>query len=445
MTSPLPSTTTLPRLARSWRIPVRITLDVLANDNGGGGPLEEGETVTVSAVTQPPNGIAAVGPNGGSVIYTPADNFFGTDTFTYTITDGGLTDTATVTVTVTPVNDAPIAMNDSRVDIPEDSPGVTIDVLVNDNGGGGPLEENEPISVISVTQPTNGEVQIGAGGANVVYIPDANFFGTETFEYTISDGDLTATAEVTVTVDNINDPPVANDDSLFVDEFSADNVLDVLDNDTPGADTDIWEMDDLTITVVTPASFGTVSVAADNLTLIYTPDPAVFGPETDTFVYTMTDGEFIDTATVTVEIEPIIRPRARDDQETVLEDSDAADNVFDVTDNDLFNTAPTHCRSLSRHLRCTVRRPSSTISSCSTSRMTITLAATRSNTKSTTISPVVRAIRTLDWSTITVENVNDPPVANDDTEMDIPEDSINYSIDVLANDETGPLGPPVRS
>ncbi len=310
-------------------------LDVLGNDNGGGGSLEEGEAIFVSGVTQPPNGTVSIGTNGANVIYTPDPNFFGTDTFTYTVSDGGLTDTATVTVTVQPVNDDPIAVNDSLGNIPEDSPGVTIDVLANDNGGGGPLEENEPISVVGVTQPLNGTVQIGAGGANVVYIPDGNFFGTETFEYTISDGDLEATAEVMVTVVNINDPPVAVNDDEFVDEFSMDNVLTVLDNDTPGPSG--FETEALTITNVTPATKGTVSISGNGQTLIYTPDPAIFGPETDTFDYTITDGEFTATATVTVEIEPIVRPRARDDQYTVLEDSNAADNVFDVTGNDLLN------------------------------------------------------------------------------------------------------------
>ena len=103
-------------------------IDVLANDTDG---ADAGETLTVTAVTQGANGtVADHRPTG--VSYTPDADFFGTDSFTYTISDGnGGSDTATVTVTVTHVNDDPVAVDDTAT-VAEDSGANAIDVLAND-------------------------------------------------------------------------------------------------------------------------------------------------------------------------------------------------------------------------------------------------------------------------------------------------------------------------
>src|SRR4029077_9661086 len=102
-------------------------IDVLANDTIA---PDAGETLTITTVTQGAHG--AVVNNGTNVSYTPAANYFGTDSFTYTISDGhGGTDTATVNVTVTNVNDNPDAVNDAAT-AAEDSAGNVIDVLLND-------------------------------------------------------------------------------------------------------------------------------------------------------------------------------------------------------------------------------------------------------------------------------------------------------------------------
>src|SRR6185369_4016960 len=103
-------------------------IDVRANDTD-----LDGDTLSVSAVTQGAHGSVAITGGGTGVSYTPAANFFGTDTFTYTISDGhGGTDTATVTVTVTNVEDAPDAVNDSTT-LAEDSGANGIDVRANDS------------------------------------------------------------------------------------------------------------------------------------------------------------------------------------------------------------------------------------------------------------------------------------------------------------------------
>ncbi|MEQ1763062.1 MAG: tandem-95 repeat protein, partial [Pyrinomonadaceae bacterium] len=181
-------------------------INVLANDTDG-----NGDTLTVTAVTQPANG--SVTFTAGNVSFTPSPNFSGTTTFTYTISDGnGGTDTATVTVTVTPVNDPPVANADAAT-VNEDTTNNAINVLANDNNGG----DGGALSVVAVSNPPNGSAAFTAGG--VTYSPDPNFFGTDTFTYTVSDGIDTAVGTVTVTVTDIPEPPSV---ALLLNEVEGD-------------------------------------------------------------------------------------------------------------------------------------------------------------------------------------------------------------------------------
>jgi len=255
------------------------TINVLTNDTD-----PDNDTLTVSAVTQGSHG--SVTNNGTSVSYTPNSNFFGTDTFTYTISDGnGGTDTATVNVTVTNVEDAPDAVDDTPAAIAEDSGANVINVLTNDTD-----VDNDTLTVSAVTQGSHGSVT--NNGTSVSYTPNSNFFGTDTFTYTISDGnDGTDTATVNVTVTNVEDAPDAVDDSATVAEDSGANVINVLGNDT-----DV-DNDTLTVSAVTQGSHG--SVANNGTSVSYTPASNFFG--TDTFTYTIVDGHGgSDTASVTV-------------------------------------------------------------------------------------------------------------------------------------------------
>ena len=119
------------------------------------------------------------------MLYTPDPDYFGPDSFTYTISDGnGGTATATVAVTVTNVNDNPVATDDSAT-VAEDSTGNVINVLVNDNDG---VDEGETLTITAVSDPAHGTAAIGAGGTSVLYTPDPDYFGPDSFTYTITDG-----------------------------------------------------------------------------------------------------------------------------------------------------------------------------------------------------------------------------------------------------------------
>ncbi|MEW8658243.1 MAG: retention module-containing protein, partial [Candidatus Thiodiazotropha endolucinida] len=282
---------------------IPVTVDVLTNDSD-----PDGDTLTVTAVTQGTNGSVSIDPVSGNPVYTPNADFNGTDTFTYTIDDGnGGTDTATVTVTVGAVNDAPVAVDDS-IGTDEDVP-VTVNVLPNDSDPDG-----DTLTVIAITQGSNGSVTIDPVSGNPVYTPNTNFIGTDIFTYTIDDGNGgTDTATVTVTVGAVNDAPVATDDTVGTNEDTPVTV-DVLPNDSdPDGDT-------LTVTAVTQGTNGTVTIDSVSGNPIYTPDADFNG--TDTFTYTIDDGNGgTDTATVTVTVGAVNdAPIATDDAVGTNED-----------------------------------------------------------------------------------------------------------------------------
>jgi hypothetical protein len=289
-----------------------ITVAVRGNDTD-----VEGQTLTITAVTQGTKGSVVI--NGGTTVtYTPSLNQNGADSFTYTVSDGnGGTDTATVSMTITPVNDAPTAVDDADIEVDEDA-AVNVDVLGNDAD-----VENQTLSVTAVTQGTSGAVVIN-GGNDVTYTPAANFNGSDSFTYTISDGNGgTDTATVSVTVLPINDSPVAADDGASTDEDIAVTIA------VRANDTDI-DLDSLAVTAVTQGSNGTV-VINGGLDVTYTPAANFNG--SDSFTYTVGDGNGGSaSATVNVTVEPVNdNPVAVDDEAEAAEDGNV---VIQVRAND---------------------------------------------------------------------------------------------------------------
>ncbi len=201
-------------------------IKVLGNDTFEG----DGKVVSLDTNNGPANGTVSVNPDG-SVTYTPNDNYQGTDSFTYIVTSGGVSESTTVSVDVTPVNDAPVAKDDTAI-TDEDTP-VTIDVLPNDNDIDG-----DKLSIQSASVPeAQGKVEIVDG--KLVFTPAENFNGQAEITYTVTDGQLTDEAKVTVTVNPVNDAPTIKVDaveSITEDAVNTDTVvatLTVRDTDTP--------------------------------------------------------------------------------------------------------------------------------------------------------------------------------------------------------------------
>lgn len=244
-----------------------VIIDVLANDSGLGDSPS-----TVLLATSPLHGVAVVNPNG-TITYTPAADYHGADSFTYSITDAdGDIATATVLVNVDSADDLPVATNDTGT-TNEETP-TTLDVLANDLALG-----DAPVSV-SVGAPAHGEAVVNPNGT-VTYTPRRDFFGTDTFTYTVTDADGDrATAQVTVQVLDVDDAPVARRDVASTDP-NAPVTIPVLANDL-----DV-DGDPLTVLSATTPMHGTVAVNPDG-TILYTPEPGFTG--TDTFSYTISDG-----------------------------------------------------------------------------------------------------------------------------------------------------------
>ena len=183
-----------------------ITSEVVATD-------PDGDDLTYTLNTPPANGTVVVNPDG-TYTYTPDEDFTGDDSFIVTVDDGnGGTVDIPVNITVTPVNDIPVAVNDSAT-LNEDA-SINIDVIANDTQLG-----DTPTTVTAITQPTNGTAVLEADGT-VTYTPNADYNGADSFTYTITDanGD-TSTATVNLTVNPVNDAPIINHEStaIAVDE-----------------------------------------------------------------------------------------------------------------------------------------------------------------------------------------------------------------------------------
>ena len=244
--------------------------------------------IGITSFTQPANGTVTQ-PGTHTLLYTPAANFFGVDSFTYTIIDnGGLTATATIQMTVTPVNDAPVAANGS----------LTVD---EDTAGNGTVAANDvDTPLLTYTIHTNGAkgtaAITGSNSGAFTYTPSANANGSDSFVVAVTDGQFTVHATISVTINPVNDAPVATDGTLVTDEdVAATGTLTASDLDSSS----------LTFSIVANGSKGTVVVTdAATGAFTYTPQPNANG--SDTFTFRVSDGALqSNVAIVHVTLNPV--------------------------------------------------------------------------------------------------------------------------------------------
>ena len=228
----------------------------------------EGDSLSWAVSTGAENGNAAV--VNGEVTYTPDADFSGTDSFVVEVSDGTDSDTITVTVTVADVADAPVIDQETAsITTDEDTDGSTLLTATDSDG--------DPLSWSVSAQATNGTAVAFDG--NITYTPAANFNGSDSFTVEVSDGGLTDTVVVDVTVNSVNDLPV----------FDQMNAQISTDEDVQGAvnlsASDV-ENDVLVWSVTEQAGNGVAAVADGNVT--YQPAGDFFG--SDSFVVAVNDG-----------------------------------------------------------------------------------------------------------------------------------------------------------
>jgi len=381
-------------------------LNVLANDSDA-----DGDTITLFNVNSTLGSASIV---NGQIEYTPPANFSGQTVLTYSITDGyengspGEKDsTASVTIIVTPVNDAPIA-NVDLATINEDAIALLIDVLAND-------------SDIDGDSLILSEVSANSGTALIVdnqiqYTPAANVNGVATVTYSIKDAqDANATSTLSITILPINDAPVANADTATMDEDAAPITIDVLANDS-----DV-DGDSLVINTAS-ADEGTATIV--NNQIQYAPADNANGAAT--VIYTASDNNGgTDSSTLTITINPFNNaPVANADTATM--DEDTAPITIDVLANDsdvdgdslIISTASADIGT------ATIVNNQIQYTPAANANGVATVIYTASDNKGGTASSTLA---------IAINPINDAPVATADTAT-IDEDAAPITIDLLAND-----------
>jgi outer membrane protein OmpA-like peptidoglycan-associated protein len=248
-------------------------IDVLANDDD-----IDGDDLSIVAVTQPENGV--VDNFGDLLTYQANSGYAGTDSFSYTVRDAnGEESVASVFVTIS--NSLPVTNTDTATTAANQA--VIIDVLANDSD-----QDNDNLTIASVTQPANGTVSIEDG--NVRYVPNGSFVGEDSFSYVSTDGLATTIGQVIITVTGA--APQAVTDSATT-SFETPVTISVLDNDVPALG------GQLSIISTTQPSNGTVAIEANQIR--YTPAAGFSG--SDSFSYTIQeDSGLTQIATVTVEV-----------------------------------------------------------------------------------------------------------------------------------------------
>ncbi|MFL0809341.1 MAG: tandem-95 repeat protein [Agarilytica sp.] len=237
----------------------------------------EADALSYTVLTQPTNGtLTGAAPN---LTYTPNAHYFGTDTITFQVSDGEFnSNTASVTIVVNAMNDAPIAHAQSLTTNEDATLAITLS---------GTDEEGSALTYSIIAQPGNGALTGTA--PNLTYTPNDNFFGSDVFTFIVNDGELVSAAgTININVSSVNDAPIAHAQSLTTNEDTA-LAITLSGTDEEGSA--------LTYSIIAQPDNGELTGAAPNL--IYTPNENYFGD--DSFSFTVNDGQS-DSGIVTVSI-----------------------------------------------------------------------------------------------------------------------------------------------
>ncbi|MCB9232185.1 MAG: tandem-95 repeat protein, partial [Bacteroidia bacterium] len=296
-----------------------VIIDVQLNDSD-----LDGDPLTTTIISGPTSGGTATVLNGDSITYTPPPNFFGQDTIVYSVCDTATPvncDTALVIITVTPVNDPPIAVNDTLITPPNTSTGF-FDPRTNDFDQDG----NTLGAVTILSGPNNGGLFFFGGLYN--YTPNVGFSGVDSILYQVCDNgvpSLCDSAYILIFVGNA--PPVAVTDSVFFTQDTTNAFIDVQANDSdPNGDP-------LTTNIISGPTSGGTAVVTNGDSISYTP-PAGFSGN-DTIIYSVCDpSAACDTDTVFINVSPLLNSPPVANTDSIVVNEDTSNVQIDVQFND---------------------------------------------------------------------------------------------------------------
>jgi len=304
----------------------------------------EGDNLTYSIPSEPSDGTASL--NGNVVTYVPTTDWNGEDSFTYKANDGTVdSNTATVTITVNAVNDAPTTGGDINASTNEDT---AVDITMSGTDVDGDALTYHPDA------PNSEHGSASLNGNVLTFTPTADWNGTTTINYKVNDGNLDSnTSVITITVNAVEDAPIAHDISASVSEDTTGNIIKIKGDNAGATDA---ENDDLTLTILSLPSNGIIYndaggglpdgdalAVGDELTsffTIYNPNANYYG--TDTFTFKANDGTAdSNTGTVTITVNNVDdQATAQDFAVTTNEDTPVQIEILlsyidDIDDNDV--------------------------------------------------------------------------------------------------------------
>ncbi len=271
------------------------------------GEHAEGEAFEISSVGNAVNGTVSL--EGTTITYVHDGSETTTGGFTYTSRDGASASSGTVTISVRPVNDPPVAGSDSAVVSEGEALSIEeSDLLINDSDA-----EGDSLSVLEVRDASNGTVRLVEN--TITYVHDGSETATGGFTYVLGDSVSTSIGLVTITVRPVNDPPVAGSDSAAVNEGETllVNAADLLANDSDAED------DALEILAVGDAVNGTLELAGTTITYVHDGSETTAGG----FTYTVSDGVSTSIGLVTITVRPVNDPPVAGSDSAVVNEGEA--------------------------------------------------------------------------------------------------------------------------
>jgi VCBS repeat-containing protein len=286
----------------------------------------DGDTMTWTIFTGPTNGTASIDSSSGVLSYTPTANYNGSDSLVVQVSDGTLSDSVMINLSISAVNDAPTVTDLNAtlaLTLPEDS-SLSYDFNATDSDG-------DTMTWTITTRSTNGTATIDSSTGVLSYTPTSHYNGSDSLVVQVSDGSLSDSVTITLSISAVNDAPTVTDLNatlaLTLPEGSS------LSYDFNGTDTD---GDSLTWTISTGPTNGTASIESSTGVLSYTPTANYNG--SDSLGVQVSDGSLSDSVTINLSISsvndaPVILDLNASLALSLLEDSTLSYD-FNATDSD---------------------------------------------------------------------------------------------------------------